>query len=159
MQLGIEDSHDTWGSISYTSVVKYITTTQMKRVSWLQLDGTSKSQQQAIRFKSTMIGRKYNQRNPWETSPEVRNRVSVDPKWTCVHQIFFLKKGTKPTQNESENLIGTYCSDISMDVPDKRTMGSRQYPSTLTTQLDETPVMLIRLSSEYIARQPTTPMP
>ena len=65
----------------------------------------------------------------------------------------------KPTQNESEILIRTYCSDISMDVPDKRTMGSRQYPSTLTTQLDETPVMLIRLSSEYIARQPTTPIP
>lgn len=42
---------------------------------------------------------------------------------------------------------------------ERRIMGRRQYPSTLATQPKDTPVMLIRLSRQYIARQPMALIP
>lgn len=42
---------------------------------------------------------------------------------------------------------------------ESRIIGRRQYPSTLATQPNETPVMLMRLSRQYMPRQPMALMP
>ena len=53
----------------------------------------------------------------------------------------------------------TYCRDKRADEKDRNTMGSKQYPNTLMIHPLETPVIDIRFSKQYIARQPTTPIP
>ena len=53
----------------------------------------------------------------------------------------------------------TNCSESSTAAMDSKTIGRRQYPSTLTTQDALTPSLLIRLSTAYMPTQPTRPTP
>ena len=66
--------------------------------------GRNITEQQAIRFKSTMIGRKYNQGNPEETSPEVRNRSISGPKMDLCPPNFFLKKEQQNQHRMSQKI-------------------------------------------------------
>ena len=46
-----------------------------------------------------------------------------------------------------------------MEKQERRTIGRRQYPSTLTTQPTDTPLELIRLRTTYMLVQPNRPTP
>lgn len=58
-----------------------------------------------------------------------------------------------------KKMTKTYFKDSITDEKDKKTIGRRQYPNTLMVQPVDTPVMLIKLRRQYMARQPTTPIP
>ncbi len=53
----------------------------------------------------------------------------------------------------------TYCNDTTREKQESRTIGRRQYPSTLTTHPTETTTLLIRFKTMYIAVQPSKPTP
>lgn len=53
----------------------------------------------------------------------------------------------------------TYCKEKRTPKLDMMIMGSRQYPRTLATQPNETPVMLMRLSRQYMPRHPMALIP
>jgi hypothetical protein len=56
-------------------------------------------------------------------------------------------------------IAATYWRVKTILIPERTTIGSKQYPSTDTTVPRVTPDTAIRLSKAYIARQPITPMP
>lgn len=53
----------------------------------------------------------------------------------------------------------THCREKSTPKLERRIMGSRQYPRTLATQPNETPVMLMRFRRQYMPRQPMALIP
>lgn len=56
-------------------------------------------------------------------------------------------------------LLCTHCNERRTAKLERRIMGRRQYPSTLATQPNETPVILIRLRRQYMPRQPIALIP
>lgn len=53
----------------------------------------------------------------------------------------------------------THCKEKRTPKLERMIMGRRQYPSTLATQPNDTPVILMRLSRQYMPRQPIALMP
>lgn len=56
-------------------------------------------------------------------------------------------------------MLCTHCKEKRTPKLESRIIGRRQYPNTLATQPNETPVMLMRLSRQYMPRQPMALMP
>jgi len=53
----------------------------------------------------------------------------------------------------------TYVNVNITEIPDKKTIGNKQYPRTLITQVKVTPVILIKFNTAYIQIHPRTPTP
>ena len=61
----------------------------------------------------------------------------------------------KPVTEEQGNEHSTtHCSVMMTERQESNTIGSRQYPRTLTTQLAATPWLLMRLRTTYIDMHP-----
>ncbi|MPC35500.1 inner dynein arm light chain, axonemal [Portunus trituberculatus] len=88
--------------------------------------------------------------NPSENSDEGKDGVQEGTGAEIEHQM--MEAAVKPTPTAPRR-------DMRTLTPARATMGSRQYPSTLTTTPRPTPAMDIALRSPYMEAQPSIPIP
>lgn len=86
----------------------------------------------------------------------------LDGVWQCCLQTIenpLLQEQVILTLIKVIVFLCTHCKERRTPKLERRIIGRRQYPSTLDTQPKETPVILIRLSRQYMPRQPIALIP